>query len=46
MMGEEADVLLGLLARAQVAHRDRVMRLAGEIDRPQDELDRNDAPSR
>ncbi len=42
MVREETDVLLGLLARPQVPHGDRMLLLAGELDRTQDELDRND----
>ena len=38
-MCQEADVLFGLLACAQVAHGDCVMRPATEIDRTQNELD-------
>src|SRR5882757_7301769 len=42
MMGEETDVLLGFLACPQVPHGDRMLLLSGELDRTQDELDRND----
>ena len=41
MMREIADVLLGLLARLQVAHGDDVMRMPREVDRTQDQFDRN-----
>ena len=40
VMGEVVDVLLGLLARPQVADGDDVMRPSSEIDRPQDQFDR------
>ena len=40
-MCQESDVLFGLLACAQVAHSDCVMRPATEIHRTQDELDRD-----
>ena len=40
MMREKADMLFGLLARPQVADRDGAVRLAGKIERTQDELDR------
>ena len=39
-MREIMDVLLGLLARLQIAHRDDLMRPSGKIDRPQDQFDR------
>ena len=45
VMREEADVLFGFLARAQIADGDGVMRLAGEIDGAQDEFDRDLEPS-
>ena len=40
MMREEMDVLLGILARLQVAHRDDVMGPLGKDDRPHDQFDR------
>ena len=39
VMGEKADVLLRILARLKIAHRDGAMGFAGEIDRAHDELD-------
>jgi hypothetical protein len=43
-MGEITDVLFGLLACAQVANRDGAVRLAAEVDVPQDQLDRHPRP--
>ncbi len=40
VMREVVDMLLGLLARLQVAHRDDMVRPSGENDRPQQQLDR------
>jgi hypothetical protein len=41
VVGEEADVLLGLLARLQVADGDGAVQLAGKIEGTQDQLDRH-----
>src|SRR5581483_5913012 len=41
MMGKKMDVPFGLFPRSQVAYRDGVMRLAGEVDWPLNELDGN-----
>ena len=41
MMCEVADMLFGLLARLQIAHRDHMMRLTGEVDRAQDQFHRD-----
>ena len=40
VMRQIADVLLGVLARLQIANRDDVMRPSGKNDRPQDQFDR------
>ena len=40
VMGEVMDMLLGFLARLQIAHGDDLMRPSREVDRPQDQFDR------
>ena len=39
-------MLFGLLARAEIAHRDGLVRLAAEVDLAQDHFDRQPMPSR
>src|SRR5688572_24467860 len=40
VVSEEPDMLFGLLARAEIAHRDSLMRLAAEVHLAKDHFDR------